>query len=86
MHELFLGKGARALGLMKTPPGHLALKVDECGSAAEDKRSMSLLSRPTLTAWMPRCSSERQLAQSQLRGNLIHAVRGHLLRTMPKHI
>eukprot|EP00959_Pyramimonas_sp_CCMP1952_P019630 414784-Pyramimonas_sp.AAC.1 len=27
---------------MKTPPGHLALKVDEYGAATEDKRSMSL--------------------------------------------
>eukprot|EP00959_Pyramimonas_sp_CCMP1952_P233515 4880599-Pyramimonas_sp.AAC.1 len=29
---------------MKTPSGHLALQVDEYGSAAEDKRSMSFTS------------------------------------------
>eukprot|EP00959_Pyramimonas_sp_CCMP1952_P180565 3775432-Pyramimonas_sp.AAC.1 len=28
---------------MKTPPGHLALKVDECGAATEDKRLMSFV-------------------------------------------
>eukprot|EP00959_Pyramimonas_sp_CCMP1952_P429276 8990839-Pyramimonas_sp.AAC.1 len=43
MHELLLGKGASALGSMKTPSGHLALKVDECGAATEDKGSMSLI-------------------------------------------
>eukprot|EP00959_Pyramimonas_sp_CCMP1952_P387737 8126103-Pyramimonas_sp.AAC.1 len=37
------GKGARVLVLMKTPSGHLALKVDECGAAAEDERSMPFL-------------------------------------------
>eukprot|EP00959_Pyramimonas_sp_CCMP1952_P176761 3694624-Pyramimonas_sp.AAC.1 len=37
MFELLLGKGARVLDLMKTPSGHLALKVDECGAATEDK-------------------------------------------------
>eukprot|EP00959_Pyramimonas_sp_CCMP1952_P252940 5283956-Pyramimonas_sp.AAC.1 len=41
VYELLLGKGARVLDLMKTPSGHLALKVDECGAAAEYKRSMS---------------------------------------------
>eukprot|EP00959_Pyramimonas_sp_CCMP1952_P283996 5936424-Pyramimonas_sp.AAC.1 len=39
MHWLLLGEGARALDLMETPSGHLALKVDECGAATEDKGS-----------------------------------------------
>eukprot|EP00959_Pyramimonas_sp_CCMP1952_P077831 1626927-Pyramimonas_sp.AAC.1 len=41
MYKLLLGKGARVLDLMKTPAGHLALKVDEYGTATEDKGSMS---------------------------------------------
>eukprot|EP00959_Pyramimonas_sp_CCMP1952_P431909 9045409-Pyramimonas_sp.AAC.1 len=41
MHELLLGKGARVLDLMKTPSGHLAIKVDEYGVAAEDNGSMA---------------------------------------------
>eukprot|EP00959_Pyramimonas_sp_CCMP1952_P348820 7308219-Pyramimonas_sp.AAC.1 len=39
MYELFLGKDARVLDLMKTPSGHLAIKVDECGVATEDNGS-----------------------------------------------
>eukprot|EP00959_Pyramimonas_sp_CCMP1952_P372894 7808798-Pyramimonas_sp.AAC.1 len=35
---------------MKAPSGHLALKVEECGAATEDKRSISF----TITA-NPRC-------------------------------
>eukprot|EP00959_Pyramimonas_sp_CCMP1952_P109346 2287229-Pyramimonas_sp.AAC.1 len=46
MYKLLLGKGARVLDLMKTPPGHLALKVDEYGAAAEDKEAVSF----TITA------------------------------------
>eukprot|EP00959_Pyramimonas_sp_CCMP1952_P311240 6513681-Pyramimonas_sp.AAC.1 len=38
MHELLLGKGARALDLTKAPSGHLAIEVDACGVAAEDKK------------------------------------------------
>eukprot|EP00959_Pyramimonas_sp_CCMP1952_P313232 6556417-Pyramimonas_sp.AAC.1 len=41
MHKLLLGKGARVLDLMKTPSGHLVIKVDECGTAAEDKSSIA---------------------------------------------
>eukprot|EP00959_Pyramimonas_sp_CCMP1952_P191108 3996229-Pyramimonas_sp.AAC.1 len=50
MHKALLGKGARALGLMKMPPGHLALKADEYETAAEDQGSMSV----TITA-NPQC-------------------------------
>eukprot|EP00959_Pyramimonas_sp_CCMP1952_P247390 5171341-Pyramimonas_sp.AAC.1 len=35
MCRLLLGKGARVLDLAKTPPGHLAVKVDEYGVATE---------------------------------------------------
>eukprot|EP00959_Pyramimonas_sp_CCMP1952_P309838 6483437-Pyramimonas_sp.AAC.1 len=35
-------RGARVFDLMKTPPGHLALEVDEYGAATEDKRSTSI--------------------------------------------
>eukprot|EP00959_Pyramimonas_sp_CCMP1952_P198096 4143587-Pyramimonas_sp.AAC.1 len=41
MCKLLLGQGARALDSMKTPFGHPALKVDECGAATEDNNSMS---------------------------------------------
>eukprot|EP00959_Pyramimonas_sp_CCMP1952_P275408 5756530-Pyramimonas_sp.AAC.1 len=37
MYKLLLGKGARVLDLMKTPSGHLALKVDGRGAATDDK-------------------------------------------------
>eukprot|EP00959_Pyramimonas_sp_CCMP1952_P322102 6740154-Pyramimonas_sp.AAC.1 len=37
MHKLLLGKGAGVFDLMKTPSGHLALKVDDCGASTEDK-------------------------------------------------
>eukprot|EP00959_Pyramimonas_sp_CCMP1952_P122611 2563315-Pyramimonas_sp.AAC.1 len=40
MYKRLLGKEARVLDVMKTPSGHLALKVDECGAATEDKGSM----------------------------------------------
>eukprot|EP00959_Pyramimonas_sp_CCMP1952_P379133 7941622-Pyramimonas_sp.AAC.1 len=50
MYKLLIGKGARVFDLMTTPSGHLALKVDEYGAAAEDKRSMSF----TITA-NPHC-------------------------------
>eukprot|EP00959_Pyramimonas_sp_CCMP1952_P389165 8154181-Pyramimonas_sp.AAC.1 len=50
MYKLLLGKGARVLGLIKAPAGHLALKVDEYGTATEDKRSKSF----TITA-NPHC-------------------------------
>eukprot|EP00959_Pyramimonas_sp_CCMP1952_P452931 9467406-Pyramimonas_sp.AAC.1 len=40
MYKLLLGKGARVFDLMKTPSGHLELKVDEYGAATEDKKSM----------------------------------------------
>eukprot|EP00959_Pyramimonas_sp_CCMP1952_P056435 1178419-Pyramimonas_sp.AAC.1 len=46
MYELLLGKGAGVFDLMKTPSGHLALKVDEYGAASEDEGSMSF----TITA------------------------------------
>eukprot|EP00959_Pyramimonas_sp_CCMP1952_P128755 2692648-Pyramimonas_sp.AAC.1 len=35
MHRLLLGRGARALDLMRTPSGHLAIKVDEYEIATE---------------------------------------------------
>eukprot|EP00959_Pyramimonas_sp_CCMP1952_P389330 8158034-Pyramimonas_sp.AAC.1 len=41
MHKLLHGKGARVLDLMKTPSGHLAIEVDECGVAAEDRGPMA---------------------------------------------
>eukprot|EP00959_Pyramimonas_sp_CCMP1952_P346110 7249168-Pyramimonas_sp.AAC.1 len=44
MYKLLLGKGAGVVDLMDTPSGHLALKVDEYGAAAEDRRSMSFTS------------------------------------------
>eukprot|EP00959_Pyramimonas_sp_CCMP1952_P160655 3359728-Pyramimonas_sp.AAC.1 len=37
LYKLFLAKGARVFDLVKTHSGHVALKVDECGAAAEDK-------------------------------------------------
>eukprot|EP00959_Pyramimonas_sp_CCMP1952_P321424 6726053-Pyramimonas_sp.AAC.1 len=39
MYMLLLGKGARVLDLIKTPPGQLAIMVDEYGVAAEDNGS-----------------------------------------------
>eukprot|EP00959_Pyramimonas_sp_CCMP1952_P383654 8040144-Pyramimonas_sp.AAC.2 len=53
MYKLLLGKGARVLDLMKTPPGHLALKVDEYGAATEDKRSM-----PFTISANPQCEDD----------------------------
>eukprot|EP00959_Pyramimonas_sp_CCMP1952_P272918 5705116-Pyramimonas_sp.AAC.1 len=41
MYKVLLGEGCRALDLMKTPSGHLALKVDEYETAAEGQWSMS---------------------------------------------
>eukprot|EP00959_Pyramimonas_sp_CCMP1952_P299514 6264623-Pyramimonas_sp.AAC.1 len=35
VHRLLLGKGARVIDLVKTPSGHLAIKVGEYGVAAE---------------------------------------------------
>eukprot|EP00959_Pyramimonas_sp_CCMP1952_P365712 7658927-Pyramimonas_sp.AAC.1 len=58
MCKLLLGKGARVLALMKTPSGHLALKVDGCGAAAEDKGSMSF----TITA-NPQCEDDPLLVK-----------------------
>eukprot|EP00959_Pyramimonas_sp_CCMP1952_P437035 9150614-Pyramimonas_sp.AAC.1 len=46
MHKVPLGKGAGELDLMKTLPGHLALKADEYETATEDQGSMSF----TITA------------------------------------
>eukprot|EP00959_Pyramimonas_sp_CCMP1952_P335252 7019844-Pyramimonas_sp.AAC.2 len=46
MYRVLFGKGARALDLMKTPSGHLALKADECETATENQGSMSF----TITA------------------------------------
>eukprot|EP00959_Pyramimonas_sp_CCMP1952_P214785 4494793-Pyramimonas_sp.AAC.1 len=43
MHRLLLGKGARVLNMMKTPPGHLAIEVDGCGVATEDHGSMAFI-------------------------------------------
>eukprot|EP00959_Pyramimonas_sp_CCMP1952_P257757 5386176-Pyramimonas_sp.AAC.1 len=39
MYKVLLGKGARVFDLMKTPSGHLALKVDEYEAATEDQGS-----------------------------------------------
>eukprot|EP00959_Pyramimonas_sp_CCMP1952_P254308 5312328-Pyramimonas_sp.AAC.1 len=39
MHEVLLGKGARALDRMKTPSRHLAPKADEFEMATEDQGS-----------------------------------------------
>eukprot|EP00959_Pyramimonas_sp_CCMP1952_P152978 3200214-Pyramimonas_sp.AAC.1 len=50
MHKVLPGKGAGALDLMKTPPGHLALEADEYEMATEDQGSMSF----TITANPPR--------------------------------
>eukprot|EP00959_Pyramimonas_sp_CCMP1952_P304998 6383180-Pyramimonas_sp.AAC.1 len=61
MHRLSLGKGARALDLIKAPSGHLAIKVDECGVTAEAVGSTG--------------SSRRPRARSRLRGNLLLAAR-----------
>eukprot|EP00959_Pyramimonas_sp_CCMP1952_P418684 8770892-Pyramimonas_sp.AAC.1 len=38
MYKLLLGKDARVSDSMKTPSGHLALKVEEDGAATEDKK------------------------------------------------
>eukprot|EP00959_Pyramimonas_sp_CCMP1952_P010959 229529-Pyramimonas_sp.AAC.1 len=46
MHKVLFGKGARALDLMKTPSGHLALKADEYEMSTEDQGPMSF----TITA------------------------------------
>eukprot|EP00959_Pyramimonas_sp_CCMP1952_P054202 1133857-Pyramimonas_sp.AAC.1 len=43
---------------MKTPSGHLVLKADECGAAAEDKGSMSFTS-----AANPQCEDDPLLAK-----------------------
>eukprot|EP00959_Pyramimonas_sp_CCMP1952_P229408 4796708-Pyramimonas_sp.AAC.1 len=43
MLKLLLRRGARVFDLMKTPSGHLAIKVDEYGTATEDKGSMSCM-------------------------------------------
>eukprot|EP00959_Pyramimonas_sp_CCMP1952_P101572 2125083-Pyramimonas_sp.AAC.1 len=51
-------KGARVLDLMKTPSGHLALKVDEYGAATEDKGSMSF----TISA-SPQCEDDPLLVK-----------------------
>eukprot|EP00959_Pyramimonas_sp_CCMP1952_P152318 3186712-Pyramimonas_sp.AAC.1 len=79
MHELLLGKGAGALDSMKTPSGHLALKVDEFGTATEDKRSMSVI-----IAADPRCEDAPLLVEEAadaepVAGNLLSVVRGHML-------
>eukprot|EP00959_Pyramimonas_sp_CCMP1952_P083852 1753586-Pyramimonas_sp.AAC.1 len=58
MHNLLLGMGARVLDRMKTPPGHLALKVDEYGAATEDKGSMPL----TIPA-NPQCEDDPLLVE-----------------------
>eukprot|EP00959_Pyramimonas_sp_CCMP1952_P128638 2690267-Pyramimonas_sp.AAC.1 len=50
IYKVLLGKGARVLGLMKTPSGHLALKADEYETATEGQGSMSF----TITA-NPQC-------------------------------
>eukprot|EP00959_Pyramimonas_sp_CCMP1952_P370806 7765947-Pyramimonas_sp.AAC.1 len=42
MYKLLLGKGVRVLDMMKTPSGHLAIKVDEYGAATEEKGSMAV--------------------------------------------
>eukprot|EP00959_Pyramimonas_sp_CCMP1952_P423272 8866116-Pyramimonas_sp.AAC.1 len=56
--KFLLGKGARVLDLMKTPSGHLAREVDEYGTAAKDKGSMSC----TITA-NPRCEDDPLLVK-----------------------
>eukprot|EP00959_Pyramimonas_sp_CCMP1952_P164008 3428881-Pyramimonas_sp.AAC.1 len=78
MYELLLGKGARAFGWIKTPSGHVALKVDECGGPQlRTKGRYCLLSRQILTAKGPVTrQARRQLIQSQSRGNLHRAVWG----------
>eukprot|EP00959_Pyramimonas_sp_CCMP1952_P461968 9482462-Pyramimonas_sp.AAC.2 len=43
---------------MNTPSGHLALKVDECGAAAEDKRPMLFTS-----AAHPQCEDDPLLVK-----------------------
>eukprot|EP00959_Pyramimonas_sp_CCMP1952_P004343 91305-Pyramimonas_sp.AAC.1 len=58
MYKILFGKGARALDLTKTPAGHLALKVGECGAAAEDKGSMSFTS-----AANPQCEDDPLLVR-----------------------
>eukprot|EP00959_Pyramimonas_sp_CCMP1952_P235890 4929813-Pyramimonas_sp.AAC.1 len=50
MYKVLRGRVSRALKLMKTPSGHLALKADECEMATEDQGSMSF----TITA-NPQC-------------------------------
>eukprot|EP00959_Pyramimonas_sp_CCMP1952_P304135 6365417-Pyramimonas_sp.AAC.1 len=58
MYKRLSGKGARVLDLMKTPSGHLALKVDEYGAATEDKGSMPF----TITA-DPQCEDDPLLVK-----------------------
>eukprot|EP00959_Pyramimonas_sp_CCMP1952_P446334 9345132-Pyramimonas_sp.AAC.1 len=50
MYAVLVGKGAGVFDLAKTPSGHLAIKVDEYGAAAEDNGSMAF----TITA-NPHC-------------------------------
>eukprot|EP00959_Pyramimonas_sp_CCMP1952_P441834 9249587-Pyramimonas_sp.AAC.1 len=58
MYKIIHGKGARVLDLMKTPSGHLALKVDEYGTATEDEWSVSF----TITA-NPPCEDDPLLVK-----------------------
>eukprot|EP00959_Pyramimonas_sp_CCMP1952_P441133 9235249-Pyramimonas_sp.AAC.1 len=70
---------------MKTPPGHLAIKVDECAVAAEAVVRHILPSRPTPSAQRRPWSPGRLQMRSRMRGNLRLAARGRPLPTTPAH-
>eukprot|EP00959_Pyramimonas_sp_CCMP1952_P395533 8287828-Pyramimonas_sp.AAC.2 len=83
MYRLLLGKGARVLDLLKTPSGHLAIKVDEDRVATEVMVQWHSLQQPLLAEKIHPCSSWAQLMRSQHQGNLHRAARGHPLPAMP---
>eukprot|EP00959_Pyramimonas_sp_CCMP1952_P240912 5035101-Pyramimonas_sp.AAC.1 len=64
---------------MKTSSGHLAIKVDEYGVAAEADGSTA----PTLSSRRRPRSSRRPRIWSRLRGNLLLAARGRPLPPLP---
>eukprot|EP00959_Pyramimonas_sp_CCMP1952_P047720 996183-Pyramimonas_sp.AAC.1 len=75
--KALLGKGARALDLMTTPSGHLALKANECETAAGDQGPMSL----TITA-IPQCEEAPLLVKE---ASDPEPMQGHLMCATPMH-
>eukprot|EP00959_Pyramimonas_sp_CCMP1952_P295846 6188307-Pyramimonas_sp.AAC.1 len=65
MHRRPLGKGARVLDFIKTPAGHLAIKVDEYGVATEANGSRAFTVTANPHARKHPCSSRRSLMPSR---------------------